>query len=65
MFISEDNKYDNEHNCYNCRFGYFAEISDDGWHNLCGAGRCYLCAQNYEYCEEYEFGDIPDGVMKM
>lgn len=63
--FSEDNKYDDEHNCYNCRFGYFDGFSSDGWHNLCGAGNCYLCAQNNEYCEEYEFGDVPDGVIKM
>ena len=65
MYIDEDNRYDDDHNCFNCRFGYFADISGDGWHNLCGAGNCYLCVKNYKYCDKYEFGDIPDNVNSM
>lgn len=58
--FSEENKYDDEHNCGNCKYGYFAGFFPDGWHNLCGAGLCYLCVGNNATCFEYEFGDIPE-----
>lgn len=32
-----------KHDCNNCVNGYFADFDHSGWHNLCGAGHCYLC----------------------
>lgn len=48
-------------NCRTCKHGYFCGISWDSWHNLYGVGNCYLCAEQYGYCDEYEKGDIPEG----
>lgn len=46
--------------CNTCKHGYFLGFSSDGWHNLCGAGRCYLCHQNSGgECDDYENGEAP------
>lgn len=50
-----------EINCQTCKYGYFKDISWDGWHNLCGADCCYLCATNNQYCDDYEKGNVPEG----
>ena len=51
-----------EHKCETCRFGYFEDFDSTGWHNLCGAGHCYLCHQMFGgECDGYEKGPIPDG----
>lgn len=57
--------FDENVNCNTCKHGYFKAISDDGWHNLCGADNCYLCAQNCEYCDDYEEGTPPYGAKLM
>lgn len=58
-------KFNKELNCKTCKHGYFNGTSGDGWHNLCGAGNCYLCAQNYEECDDYEQGDAPENKILM
>lgn len=52
-------------NCDTCKHGYFKNFSFDGWHNLCGAYKCYLCAQSNGYCDNYEEGKPPEGVKEM
>lgn len=53
--------FNNEINCYTCKYGYFNGFSCDGYHNFCGVEKCYLCAQQCEYCGDYEKGDVPKG----
>lgn len=54
-------EFTEEHNCNTCKYGYFNDFSSDGYHNLCGAYNCYLCAQNSKECDEYEKGEVPEG----
>ena len=55
-----DETYDDEASCETCIHGYFAELSGDGQHNLCGAGNCYLCKRVYGgSCDDYEKGKPP------
>lgn len=54
-------KFTKEDNCNTCKHGYFYDFDSSGYHNMCGAYHCYLCAQNYEECDDYERGDIPEG----
>ena len=54
-------EFDDEINCESCKYGYFDTVTDDGNHSLCGAVRCYLCAESMGYCDKYEKGDIPAG----
>jgi hypothetical protein len=54
-------KFDENINCETCKYGYFLDYSDDGYHNLCGAGECYLCARLHNKCDFYEQGNIPEG----
>lgn len=54
--------FNEEVNCETCKYGYYNGVSDDMEHNLCGANRCYLCAEQYEYCDMYECGTIPYGT---
>lgn len=54
-------KFSEDINCQTCKYGYFKDISNDGWHILCGADNCYLCAENCRWCEDYEKGEIPEG----
>lgn len=51
--------FTDEINCGTCIHGYFMDFSFDGFHNLCGAGNCYLCAENNGRCYDYEKGDVP------
>lgn len=53
--------FNNEVNCQTCKHGYFKTISWDGNHNWCGADMCYLCSEEYQYCDSYEMGDVPEG----
>lgn len=53
--------FDDDVNCESCKYGYFDTVTDDGNHSLCGGCRCYLCAEQYGYCDKYEKGDIPVG----
>ena len=53
--------FDEKVNCDSCKHGYFKGYSWDGWHNMCGAWRCYLCAERNGYCDDYEEGDVPEG----
>lgn len=55
-------KFNKEINCNTCKYGYFKDLSYDGCHNLCGADNCYLCAMSYDFCEDYEKGQPPEGV---
>lgn len=57
--------FTDEINCNTCKYGYFEDISPDGWHNLCGAYNCYLCAENCGYCDDYEKGTPPEGKEEM
>ena len=58
-------KFNDKINCYTCKHGYFKDFSWDGWHNLCGAYHCYLCAENYGECDDYEEGIPPEGAEPM
>ncbi len=58
-------EFNEEINCKTCKHGYFKDIDSSGWHNLCGADNCYLCAQNCQYCDDYEKGEVSDGVEPM
>lgn len=62
MKIIEFNK---DINCETCKYGYFVDYSSDGWHNLCGANNCYLCAEQSNYCNDYIKGDIPEGKKRI
>lgn len=53
--------FDENINCESCKYGYFKDFSLDGWHSLCGADNCYICAEQYGYCNDYEEGNIPKG----
>lgn len=53
--------FNEEVNCSTCKNGYHDGYSWDGWHNLCGAGRCYLCAERDQSCSSYEKGEPPEG----
>lgn len=55
------------HDCNKCVNGYFLAFDSSGFHNLCGAGHCYLCHQSNgeRYCPDYEEGSPPDGVEPM
>ena len=46
--------------CDTCKHGYFSDFSVDGYHNLCGAGECYLCNRQRGQCELYEQGEPPE-----
>ena len=52
-------------NCNTCKYGYFKGFSSDGWHNICGAGNCYLCAIRNGECDDYEEGKPPEGSEEM
>lgn len=55
-----------EHNCVTCVNGYFADFDLSGWHELCGAGHCYLCHMNRgDKCPNYKEGIPPDGKKLM
>ena len=54
-------EFTKEINCGTCKNGYFECLSLDGWHNCCGAGRCYLCQSRQGRCSKYEKGDVPKG----
>ena len=54
-------KFTKEDNCNTCKYGYFYDFDSSGYHNMCGAYHCYLCAQNQGECDDYEKGDIPEG----
>lgn len=54
-------EFNDEVNCQTCRYGYHLDISPDGWHNLCGAYTCYLCAEQWGWCNHYEEGNVPEG----
>lgn len=54
-------KFTKEDNCETCKHGYFFDFDYSGYHNMCGAYHCYLCAQYYGECNDYEKGDIPEG----
>ena len=50
--------------CKNCVHGYFS--GSCGFHNLCGAGKCYLCHEQYGgECDEYIEGKPPEGKEPM
>lgn len=52
------------HECKNCVHGYYLESC--GFHNLCGAGKCYLCHEQYGgECDEYIEGKPPEGKEPM
>ena len=54
------------HDCNKCVNGYFLDFDISGWHNLCGAGHCYLCHLRFGgKCPDYEEGKVPDGVNPM
>ena len=52
-------------NCNTCKHGYFKDFSVDGYHNLCGAYHCYLCAQSQNDCDDYEEGKPPEGAEEL
>ena len=54
-------KFTKENNCNTCKYGYFQDFDSSGYHNMCGAWNCYLCAQNCGECDDYEKGNIPEG----
>jgi len=54
-------KFDNEINCGSCKYGYLERFSNDGYHKLCGAEKCSLCATMRKECDSYEKGEIPEG----
>nr|DAH99466.1 MAG TPA: hypothetical protein [Caudoviricetes sp.] len=54
-------KFDKDINCHTCKYGYFEDVSDEGYHNLCGKRNCYLCAKIYGKCADYERGTPPEG----
>jgi hypothetical protein len=54
-------KFDKITNCRTCKYGYFEDVSDFGYHNLCGRRNCYLCAADYGECADYEKGAPPEG----
>lgn len=59
-------EFDETTNCTTCKYGYFKDFSEDGWHNLCGKDNCYLCHLNYySYCDDYERGEVPEGKEEM
>lgn len=53
--------FDNEINCQTCKHGYDNGSSWDGLHEMCGAHKCYMCAERDGHCSSYEQGDIPEG----
>ncbi len=58
-------EFDEKTNCNTCKHGYFKDFSSDGWHNLCGAYNCYLCAYGNGECDDYEEGVPPEGSEEM
>lgn len=49
-----------KHDCNKCVNGYFADFDSSGWHNLCGAGHCYLCHMNgNRECTDFKEGEPP------
>jgi hypothetical protein len=58
-------QFDKDKNCDTCKHGYFLDFSLDGYHNLCGAGECYLCAKIHRKCDSYEQGEAPDNSEPM
>ena len=57
--------FSNEINCQTCKYGYEAGSSWDGYHEMCGAYTCYMCAERDGYCYLYERGDIPEGKTRI
>jgi hypothetical protein len=54
------------HDCNKCKNGYFASFDSSSWHNLCGAGHCYLCQLQYGgKCVDYEEGSPPANASPM
>ena len=52
----------NHKKCFEKYSKCFEDFDSTGWHNLCGAGHCYLCHQMFGgECSGYEEGPIPDG----
>lgn len=61
-----------KHDCNKCVNGYFADFDHSGWHNLCGAGHCYLCHMRMygmmrgEWeCPDFKEGEPPKGKNPM
>lgn len=54
-------KFDKDTNCHTCKYGYFENVSDEGYHNLCGKRNCYLCAKICGKCADYEKGHAARG----
>lgn len=54
-------KFTETDNCDTCKNGYFLTFDSSGFHSICGAYECYLCAQRLGECDEYEKGDVPEG----
>lgn len=53
-----------KHDCNKCENGYFSDFDCSGWHNLCGAGHCYLCHMNgfgSSECPDFKEGKPPEG----
>ncbi len=63
--MSEYIKFDEDKNCETCKHGYFEDFDSSGFHNMCGAFRCYLCAQQFGGCSDYEAGEKPTGKEPM
>ena len=56
-------KFNEEINCNTCKHGYCSYIDD--YHNICGAGNCYLCAKSFGECDDYEKGTPPENAEEM
>ena len=53
-------KFDKDINCGTCVNGYLTRFSNDGYHKLCGAEICGLCANMRRKCDKYEKGEVPE-----
>ncbi len=56
--------YDKGTVCEGCKHFYDLDFDLSGWHNCCAKGDCYLCADNYGECDDYEKGDVPEGKIR-
>ena len=63
--MSEKIDFTEEINCKTCKHGYFKDFDSSGYHNMCGAWNCYLCATRDGYCYDYEKGEPPLGKEPM
>lgn len=50
-YKEKEAKFGKEFNCEFCKFNAVEDLSDDGWHNTCGADNCTCC---HNVCEKYE-----------